>query len=109
MYAAIGSAIGLAYHLGCRHKRKKEDFVTADQIGPFAVLNTTAMEDVSALVVCHQPGAPYNISPSSRIKRNGVAFANSGNRSRSTSRSMGMSEIFSDAELGYMYGVCAGS
>jgi hypothetical protein len=39
--------------LGWRSRRKNEDFVTAGQMGPFAVLSTTAIDGVRALVVCH--------------------------------------------------------
>lgn len=56
--AATGTAAGRTYHLGWRSSRRNEDFVTFDQMGPLAVLKTTAIEGVKARVVCHHPGAP---------------------------------------------------
>ena len=58
MYAEIGTAANFAYHFGLCQALMKEALVTWDQIGPLAVLSTTAIEGVSERVVCHQPGAP---------------------------------------------------
>src|SRR6202049_3245435 len=104
-YAEIGSAANLAYHFGLCQALMKEAFVTCDQIGPLAVLRTTAIDGVNERVVCHHPGAPYSISPSSRTNRIGLALANSGNLPISISSSIGICETFSASLLAYMYGV----
>src|SRR5262249_53762659 len=101
-------AAGLTYHLGFRHALKNADFVTCGHMGPLAVLNTTAIDAVKARVVCHQPGAPYSISPCSTMILSGCAFANSGNRTKSVSVSIGILEILSVSSLGYMYVVWSG-